>query len=157
MEARLDVSGEEQRTASAGARRPMILLVEDDANVLEALSRDMRPRYSRPFSIKRAVSGADAIQLLSAAKQVHDQVALIISDQRMPGMSGMEWLAIAAQLHPNAKKMLLTAYFDAGVAISAINVCRIDYYLMKPWDPPDEKLYPVLDELLNAWQPTRRV
>ena len=156
MEVRLDVTSEEPRPASAGLKRPIILLVEDDGSVLEALRQDLRP-YRRSFSIKPTNSGKEALDTLSAARAVNDQVALIISDERMPGMRGMEFMAIAAQLHPNTKKMLLTAYLDANVAISGINVCRIDYYLMKPWDPPEEKLYPVLDELLSAWQPARSV
>lgn len=157
IEVRLDAATEEQRAASAGLRRPIILLVEDDDSVLEALSQDLRRRYRHSFNIKRANSGKDALDTLGAAKEVHDQVALIISDERMPEMRGMEFLAIAAQLHPNAKKMILSAYCDAETAIRGINVCRIDYYLDKPWDPPEEKLYPVLDELLSAWQPTRIV
>jgi CheY-like chemotaxis protein len=155
-EVRLPVTPNEPATASGALKRPVILLVEDDEAVLQALLRDLA-RYRRSFSLRRANSGQEALQILSAAKQAQEQVALIISDERMPGMRGMEYLAIAAQLHPNSKKMLLTAYLDAGVAISGINVCRIDYYLMKPWDPPEEKLYPVLDELLNTWQPTRTV
>jgi thioredoxin reductase (NADPH) len=137
--------------------KPIILAVDDDADVIEAVIQDLRRRYGASFRLLRATSGQEGLEILQKAKAAGGDVALILSDQRMPGIRGVEFLSLAAQYYPLAKIALLTAYLDAEAAISAINVCKIDYYLMKPWDPPEEKLYPVIDELLAAWQPIRGV
>ena len=137
--------------------KPIILAVDDDAGVIEAVIQDLRRRYGASFRLLRATSGQEGLEILQKAKAAGGDVALILSDQRMPGIRGVEFLSLAAQYYPLAKIALLTAYLDAEAAISAINICKIDYYLMKPWDPPEEKLYPVIDELLAAWQPIRGV
>lgn len=131
--------------------KPNILTVDDDLDVLQAISRDLRTEYGDRFRILRANSGASAIQTLEQLKLRNETVALILSDQRMPGMSGVELIEQAAPMFPQAKRVLLTAYADTNAAIQAINTARLDYYLLKPWDPPTEKLYPVLDDLLADW------
>ncbi|MGL5832416.1 MAG: FAD-dependent oxidoreductase [Waterburya sp.] len=131
--------------------KPNILTVDDDLDVLQAISRDLRTEYGDRFRILRANSGASAIQTLEQLKLRNETVALFLTDQRMPGMSGVELIEQAAPMFPQAKRVLLTAYADTNAAIQAINTARLDYYLLKPWDPPTEKLYPVLDDLLTDW------
>jgi len=131
--------------------KPTILTVDDDLDVLEAIARDLRKQYGDRFRIVRANSGASAIETLEQLKLRNETVALFLTDQRMPGMNGVEFIEQAAPMFPQAKRVLLTAYADTNAAIQAINTARLDYYLLKPWDPPTEKLYPVLDDLLADW------
>jgi thioredoxin reductase (NADPH) len=132
--------------------RPAILTVDDDPMVSAAISRDLRKRYGAEYRIVRATSGAEALDILGKLTLRHQPVALIASDQRMPGMTGIEMLEQARPLVPRAKYLLLTAYADTDVAIKAINEIGLDYYLLKPWDPPETQLYPVVDDLLGDWQ-----
>ena len=131
--------------------KPVILTVDDDPEVLQAVARDLRQQYGDRFRIMRADSGAAAIETLQKLKLRNELVALFLVDQRMPEMSGVEFLEQALELFPNAKRALLTAYADTDAAIRAINSTQIDYYLLKPWDPPEERLYPVLNDLLDDW------
>jgi thioredoxin reductase (NADPH) len=131
---------------------PVILAVDDDPRVLRAVAADLRSRYAASYRIVRADSGESALQTLRELKLRGTPVALVLSDQRMPGMGGVELLAEARQLYPDSKAVLLTAYADTDVAIAAINTVRLDYYILKPWDPPEEQLYPVLDDVLEDWQ-----
>ena len=134
--------------------KPVILTVDDDAAVLQAIARDLRKQYGDRFRIVRADSGTQALEAVQQLKLRGDTVALFLADQRMPMMSGVEFLQQASEIFPLAKRALLTAYADTNAAIEAINQAQLDYYLLKPWDPPEEKLYPVLDDLLHDWQAT---
>jgi thioredoxin reductase (NADPH) len=129
-----------------------ILTVDDDPMVLRAITRDLRARYGSDYRIVRASSGADALAVLAELALRLRPVALIATDQRMPGMTGIEMLERSREHAPDAKLLLLTAYADTDVAIRAINDIGLDYYLLKPWDPPAERLYPVVDDLLDDWQ-----
>ncbi|PSB53751.1 response regulator [Chamaesiphon polymorphus] len=131
--------------------KPVILTVDDDADVLQAVARDLRQQYGDRFRIIRADSGATAIEATQKLKLRNEPVALFLVDQRMPQMSGVEFLEQALQIFPEAKRVLLTAYADTDAAIRAINSTQIDYYLLKPWNPPEEKLFPVLNDLLDDW------
>ncbi len=131
--------------------KPILLAVDDDVSVLEAVVQDLRRNYGQKYRILRAASGHAALDICRQLKERNDVVALFLSDQRMPGMTGVDFLEAAIPLFPDAKRVLLTAYADTEAAIRAINSARIHYYLNKPWDPPEEKLYPVLDDLLAAW------
>ena len=131
--------------------KPTILTVDDDREVLQAIARDLRKQYGDRFRIVRADSGASAIETLEQLKVRNETVALLLTDQRMPEMNGVEFIEKAAPMFPKAKRVLLTAYADTNAAIEAINTAKLDYYLLKPWDPPEEKLYPVLDDLLDDW------
>lgn len=131
--------------------KPVILAVDDDASVLEAIIQDLRRKYGPNYRILRAGSGQAALDTCAQLKQREDEVALFLSDQRMPGLSGVDFLEKAQKIYPAAKRVLLTAYADTEAAIRAINTARINYYLTKPWDPPEEQLYPVLDDLLDDW------
>lgn len=131
--------------------RPILLAVDDDINVLEAVVQDLRRQYGSTYRVVRAASGQAALDTLQQLKAREETVALLLSDQRMPGMSGVEFLEKARSFYAHAKRVLLTAYADTEAAIQAINTARIHYYLTKPWDPPEEKLYPVLDDLLQDW------
>jgi thioredoxin reductase (NADPH) len=132
--------------------KPVILAIDDDISVLEAVIQDLRRQYGASYRILRAGSGQAALDTCTQLQQRGDAVALFLSDQRMPGMSGVEFLEKAQQIYPDAKRALLTAYADTEAAIKAINSAKINYYLTKPWDPPEEKLYPVLDDLLENWK-----
>ncbi|HEY0644952.1 MAG TPA: FAD-dependent oxidoreductase, partial [Nocardioides sp.] len=131
--------------------KPAILAVDDDAAVVAAVVRDLRGRYGEDYRVLRATSGAEALEILADQLLKDRPVAAVVSDQRMPGMTGIEVLKEVREQSPDSKLLLLTAYADTDVAIRAINDIALDYYLMKPWDPPEERLYPVLDELLRDW------
>jgi thioredoxin reductase (NADPH) len=132
--------------------KPAILLVDDDPGVLHAIDRDVRRRYGSDYRILRAGSGAEALEVLKHIRLRNEAVALILTDQRMPHMDGVTLLEQAKELYPDARRVLLTAYADTDVAIQAINSVKLDYYLVKPWDPPEEQLYPVLQDLLDDWR-----
>ena len=131
--------------------RTAIMTVDDDPGVSRAVARDLRRRYGEAHRIVRAESGADALDALRQMKLRGDLVAVILADYRMPQMNGIEFLEHAMDVYPGARRVLLTAYADTGAAIDAINVVDLDHYLLKPWDPPEEKLYPVVNGLLEAW------
>jgi thioredoxin reductase (NADPH) len=131
--------------------KPVLLTVDDDPEVLRAIERDLRSRYAERYRIMRANSGSAGLTTLRELKARNNPVALLLADQRMPSMDGVGFLAEAMDLHPQAKRALLTAYADTNAAIDAINEARVHYYLMKPWDPPEEKLFPALDDLLHDW------
>ncbi len=133
-------------------RRPAIVAVDDEPAVLAAVARDLRRGFGERYRILRAGSGAQALELLRELRTRGDQVALLLADQRMPGMAGTEYLVQARTIVPEAKRVLLTAYADTEAAIAAINEVALDYYLLKPWDPPEEQLFPVLDDLLTTWE-----
>ncbi len=132
--------------------KPILLAIDDDTGVLEAVVQDLRRHYGQDYRIVRAASGGAALDICRQLKERNDIVALFLSDQRMPGMTGVDFLQQALKIYPDAKRVLLTAYADTEAAIRAINSAKIHYYLNKPWDPPEEKLYPVLDDLLEAWK-----
>jgi thioredoxin reductase (NADPH) len=144
-----------QQAARAGraarASRPVILTVDDDPQVLAAIERDLRLRYQSDYRVLKASSGRDALEAARQLKQRGTPIALFLVDQRMPEMTGTETLAELRKLHPDTRKVLLTAYADTEAAIASINDIDLDHYLLKPWVPPDERLYPVLDELLSDW------
>jgi thioredoxin reductase (NADPH) len=146
-EERAPVADEAERV-----RRPAILAIDDEPTVLAAVSRDLRRRFGADYRIVRAGSGQDALALLKEMRTRGDDVALMVSDQRMPGMEGTEFLTRARKIYPEAKRTLLTAYADTQAAITAINDVDLDYYLLKPWDPPEEQLYPIVEDLLQTWQ-----
>ena len=131
--------------------RPVILAVDDEPEVLRAIERDLRRRYGQDYRIVRADSGPSALDALKQLQLRSDEAALLLSDQRMPGMQGTEFLTEGAKIFPRAKRVLLTAYADTNAAIEAINSARTDFYLLKPWSPPEENLYPILDDLLSDW------
>jgi len=131
--------------------KPILLTVDDDAAVSQAITRTLRRHYAQRFRILRAESGSTALETLRELKLSGDETALLLADHRMPGMTGAELLEQSIELFPDARRVLLTAYADIDAAIHAINVVGLDYYLLKPWDPPEEKLYPVLDDLLDDW------
>lgn len=137
---------------AADAARTVILTVDDDPGVSRAVARDLRRRYGESHRIVRAESGEAALEALRELKLRGDLVAVILADYRMPQMNGIEFLEHALDVYPGARRVLLTAYADTNAAIDAINVVDLDHYLLKPWDPPEEKLYPVLDDLLEAWR-----
>jgi thioredoxin reductase (NADPH) len=143
-------------TETAREARPVIMTVDDDPGVSRAVARDLRRRYGESHRIVRAESGADGIEALRQMKLRGEQVAVILADYRMPQMNGIEFLEQAMDIYPTARRVLLTAYADTGAAIDAINVVDLDYYLLKPWDPPEEKLYPVVDDLMTAWRKAAR-
>ncbi|HZU24255.1 MAG TPA: response regulator, partial [Bryobacteraceae bacterium] len=132
--------------------RPVILAVDDDPDVLRAVERDLRRRYADRYRVLTAGSGADALQLLGRVRERNEPVALLVVDHRMPQMNGIEFLSRALADHPDARRVLLTAWADTDAAIRAINEIHLNHYLLKPWDPPEQNLYPVLDDLLDEWQ-----
>src|SRR5689334_22973183 len=132
--------------------KPVILAVDDEPSVLAAVTRDLRRHYGSAYDVQRAGSGAEAMELLGEFKLANRTIALFLADQRMPEMTGVEFLNRAMAEYPDAKRVLLTAYADTDAAIRAINEVRLDHYLMKPWHPPEELLYPVLDDLLDDWR-----
>src|SRR4051794_7111164 len=136
----------------ANERRPAILAVDDEPAVLAAVARDLRRGFGERFRVMRASSGPEALDLLRQLRARGDQVAMLIADQRMPAMAGTEYLVEARKLVPDAKRVLLTAYADTEAAIAAINEVALDYYLLKPWDPPEEQLFPVVEDLLTTWE-----
>jgi thioredoxin reductase (NADPH) len=131
--------------------KPVLLTVDDDPDVLRAIERDLRKNYAENYRVLRAESGLEALDLLRKLEQRTEAVALLLADHRMPQMNGIEFLAEAMKLYPDACRVLLTAYADTDAAIHAINEIKLDHYLLKPWDPPQENLYPVIDELLSDW------
>ncbi len=133
-------------------RRPAIVAVDDEPAVLAAVARDLRRGFGERYRVMRAASGAEGLELLKQVRARGEQVALLIADQRMPGLSGTDYLVQARELVPEAKRVLLTAYADTEAAIQAINEVSLDYYLLKPWDPPEEQLFPVLEDLLTTWE-----
>ncbi|WP_445148791.1 FAD-dependent oxidoreductase [Baekduia sp. Peel2402] len=133
-------------------RRPAIVAVDDEPAVLAAVARDLRREFGERYRVLRAASGEEALEVVKELVTRGDQVALLIADQRMPGLSGTEYLVEARKLAPDAKRVLLTAYADTDAAIKAINEVALDYYLLKPWDPPEEELYPVVSDLLETWE-----
>jgi thioredoxin reductase (NADPH) len=132
--------------------KPVLLVADDDPQVLAALRRDLRSRYTQTYAIVRTSSGEEALKTIRELKARGDAVAMIISDQRMPGMHGTELLTQSREIYPIAKRVLLTAYADIAAAVRAINEAQVDHYLSKPWDPPGDKLFPVVDELLDEWR-----
>ena len=136
---------------------PIILTVDDEIEVSHAIERDLRQHYHNDYRITTANSGSQALEIVQQLKQRNDQIALFLVDQRMPGMEGTEFLAEAMKLYPDARKVLLTAYADTQAAITAINTIELDYYIMKPWSPPEENLFPILDDLLSDWLATAQI
>src|SRR5919107_2507937 len=134
--------------------KPTILAVDDDPAVSQAIMRDLRARYAADYRVIAARSGAEALRMLEELTLRDRSVALVVSDQRMPEMTGIEMLSEVRRLSPETKLLLLTAYADTDVAIRAINDIALDYYMFKPWDPPSERLYPVVDGLLDDWRST---
>src|SRR5882762_8887394 len=131
---------------------PYIIIVDDDEQVLRAIQRDIRNQYREEYRIAATESANEALELIKELKLKNETVALFISDQRMPEMEGIDFLEKARTIYPDAKQVMLTAYSDIEAAIKAINIVKLDYYLLKPWDPPEEKLYPVVNDLLDEWQ-----
>ncbi len=136
--------------------RPVLLAVDDDPDVLRAVERDLRKQYSDRYRVMSAESGPAALSILARLAQRSEPVALLIADHRMPHMNGIEFLTAATREFPDVRRVLLTAYADTEAAIGAINVVKLDHYLLKPWDPPDRNLYPVLDDLLDQWSASYR-
>jgi thioredoxin reductase (NADPH) len=134
--------------------KPIIMTVDDEPHVLNAIARDLLAHYQSDYRIVKAISGLEALETVQEFKRRDVPIALFLADQRMPAMSGVEFLEEAIKLYPEAKRVLLTAYADTDAAIASINAIGLDYYLMKPWDPPEERLYPVLDDLLSDWLAT---
>jgi len=131
---------------------PIIFSIDDDPQVLRAITRDLRNQYRSEYRILNTTSAKEALESLIALKNQGETVALFLSDNRMPEMQGVEFLEKAKEVFPDAKRVLLTAYSDTEAAIKAINDVQLDYYLLKPWDPPEERLYPVLNDLLEEWE-----
>src|SRR6202021_1266390 len=136
--------------------KPILLSVDDDADVLRAIERDLRSQYGADYRVIGSDSPEKALDILKQLKVRSDSVALLLADQRMPHMNGVEFLQEGMRIFPDAKRALLTAYADTTAAISAINEASIDYFFMKPWDPPVDHLYPQLDDLLDDWRAAYR-
>src|SRR5690349_3159491 len=132
--------------------RPVLLTVDDDVSVSRSVARDLRRRYGEHYRVVRAEDPGQALDALREVKLRGDAVAAILADYRMPNMNGIEFLEQAMDLFPRARRALLTAYADTDAAIQAINIVDVDHYLLKPWDPPEEKLYPVVDALVETWR-----
>src|SRR5512145_1935957 len=133
-------------------RKPILLTVDDDPGVSRAVARDLRRNYGDAYRVVRTESGPQALATLRELKLRGDLVAVMLAEHRMPEMSGLEFLEEAMDLFPHARRALLTAYADTDAAIQAINLVDVDHYLLKPWDPPEEKLYPVVDAMTEAWR-----
>lgn len=136
---------------------PVIMTIDDDVAVLNAVERDLRKKFGREYRVVKANSGASALDALRQLQSRNEAVALFLSDQRMPQMTGVEFLEAAREIYPEAKRVLLTAYADTEAAISSINKLQLDYYLIKPWDPPEDHLYPVLEDLLEDWRASAKL
>jgi thioredoxin reductase (NADPH) len=136
--------------------KPSIITVDDDAEALRAIERDLRRKYSADYRVPRADSGKAALDIVRELQIRNNAVALFLVDQRMPEMSGVEFLEQAVRFYPDAKRILLTAYANTNAAIAAINEAQINHYRLKPWDPPVENFYPVLDDLLEDWRANYR-
>ncbi|MBF9143099.1 FAD-dependent oxidoreductase [Hymenobacter properus] len=136
--------------------KPIILAVDDDPQVLAAIARDLRQEFSQEYRILRVNSGPEALETIKELHAKEEPLALILADQRMPQLEGVELLTASREFFPDAKRVLLTAYADTEAAVRAINSARLDHYLMKPWDPPEQLLYPTLHDLLAAWQVTNK-
>jgi thioredoxin reductase (NADPH) len=136
--------------------KPVIMVVDDDPQVLQAIEIDLRQKYGDRFRVLKAISGAAALNIVRQLKLRNEPPALFLVDQRMPHMTGVEFLEQAMELYPDTKRVLLTAYADTNAAIRSINKAKIDYYLMKPWDPPEDNLYPILNDLLDDWMASFR-
>jgi thioredoxin reductase (NADPH) len=136
--------------------KPILLTVDDDADVLRGIERDLRSHYGSQYRVLASDSPEASLELLNQLKLRSDNVALLLADQRMPKMDGVQFLKEAQEVFPEAKRALLTAYADTNAAISAINEAGINYFFLKPWDPPEEHLYPQLDDLLDDWQASYR-
>src|SRR5215475_6325144 len=136
--------------------KPILLSVDDDSDVLQAIERDLRSHYGADYRVLSSDSPEGALDLLKELKLRDDSVALLLADQRMPKLDGVGFLQEAKQIFPEAKRALLTAYADTNAAINAINEVSINYFFLKPWDPPEEHLYPQLDDMLDDWQATHR-
>jgi thioredoxin reductase (NADPH) len=136
--------------------KPVILAVDDDVPVLRAVERDLRSHYGKDYRIVAATGGAEALEAVRELSLRGSAIALFVVDQRMPGVTGIEFLSQAIPLQPDAKRVLLTAYADTDVAIKAINDIRLDHYILKPWDPPEERLFPITDDLIEDWSATFR-
>ena len=132
--------------------KPVLLVVDDDPQVLAAVRRDLRAKYRESYAVVSATSGEEALTTIRELKARGDALAIVISDQRMPGLQGTDLLAQSREIYPIARRVLLTAYSDIDAAIRAINLAHLDHYLSKPWDPPEERLFPVVDDLLDGWQ-----
>jgi thioredoxin reductase (NADPH) len=142
----------DHQRGNTGMKKPIIFAIDDDLAVIKAIERDLRKYYGRNYRVLTAQSGGETLETLNKLKLKSEVVAIFVSDQRMPGMSGVDFLVRAKDIYPEAKRALLTAYSDTDSAIRAINDVQLDYYLMKPWDPPEERLYPVINDLLEDWQ-----
>src|SRR5262250_523344 len=136
--------------------KPILLSVDDDTDVLRAIERDLRSQYGAEYRVIGSDSPEEALEILKQLKVRNDDVALLLADQRMPRMNGVEFLQEGMRIFPDAKRALLTAYADTNAAISAINEANINYFFLKPWDPPAEHLYPQLDDLLDDWKASYR-
>ena len=134
-----------------GPVKPALMIVDDDPQVLRAVEIDLRQKYGDRFRVLKANSGTIALEILTKLKLRNEPPALFLVDQRMPHMTGVEFLEKAMEIYPDTKRVLLTAYADTDAAIRSINKAKVDYYLMKPWDPPEEHLYPVVSDLLEDW------
>jgi thioredoxin reductase (NADPH) len=141
-----------ETTAPAGPGRPVLLTVDDDPTVSRSVARDLRRQYGQEHRVLRATSGSEALDALRELKLRGEQVAVLLADYRMPEMNGIEFLEAAMDLYPRARRGLLTAYADTDAAIAAINVVDVDHYLLKPWEPPEEKLYPVIDAMIDSYR-----
>src|ERR1700682_2949012 len=142
----------EQGIREINMAKPVLLTVDDDREVLGAIEPDLSRRDGSDYRVLRAESGSAALEIVRELKVRNSAIALFLVDQRMPGLSGIEFLEQAITIYPDAKRVLLTAYAGTDAAIAAINEAGINHYLLKPWDPPEENLYPVLDDLLEDWQ-----
>ena len=147
-----DAAVADERADRGAEQRPVLLTVDDDPAVSRAVARDLRRQYGERFRVLRASSGAEALDALREVKLRGGRVAVVLADYRMPEMSGIEFLEAAMDVFPRARRALLTAYADTDAAIAAINVVDVDFYLLKPWEPPEEKLYPVVDAMIDAYE-----